>query len=66
MTQLIFKNDLEEDKLKALLGFLKTWDIDAEVKTSTPRVVKSKKKFSLSIGLWNDYTIDSVELRKKA
>jgi len=47
MTQLIFKNGLDEDKLKALLGFLKTWDIDAEVKTSSQRVVKSKKKFSL-------------------
>ncbi len=66
MTQLTFKNDLEKNKLEALLVFLKTWNIEAELKTSTPKAVKKQKIFSLSTGLWSDYSVDSKELRKKA
>jgi arginine/lysine/ornithine decarboxylase len=66
MTQLIFKNDLEKNKLEALLHFLKTWDIDAELKTSTPKVKKTQNEFSLSSGIWKDYDMDAKELREKA
>jgi len=66
MTQLIFKNDLEKNKLEALLVFLKTWNIEAELKTSTLKAVKKEKSFSLSAGLWSDYSVDSKELRNKA
>jgi hypothetical protein len=66
MTQLVFKNDLEKNKLEALLVFLKTWNIEAELKTSTPKAFKKQKIFSLSSGLWSDYFVDSKELRNKA
>jgi hypothetical protein len=66
MTQLIFKNDLEKNKLDALLHFLKTWNIEAELKTSTPKAGKKLNEFSLSSGIWKDYDLDAKELREKA
>lgn len=66
MTQLIFKNDLEQNKLEALLQFLKTWNIDAELKTSTRKTVNKKNDFSLASGIWKDYSIDANELRNNA
>jgi hypothetical protein len=66
MTQLIFKNDLEKNKLDALLHFLKTWNIDAELKISTPKGEKAQNEFSLSSGIWKDYGMDAKELREKA
>jgi hypothetical protein len=29
MTEIILKNDIGEERLKALIDFLKSWDIDA-------------------------------------
>jgi len=66
MTQLIFKNDLEKNKLDALLHFLKTWNIDAELKTNSQKVIKKQNNFSLAAGLWKDYSMDAKELRAKS
>jgi hypothetical protein len=66
MTQLIFKKDLEKNKLDALLHFLKTWNIYAELKISTPKVKKMQNEFSLSSGIWKDYDMGVKELRQKA
>lgn len=33
MTQIILKDDIEQSKIDALLFFLKSWDIDVELKT---------------------------------
>ena len=48
--------------MDALLHFLKSWNIEAELKTS-PIVAKKKSAFSLSVGMWKDYNIDANELR---
>lgn len=66
MTQLIFKNDLEQNKLEALLQFLKTWNIEAELKISTRKTVIKQNDFSLASGLWKDYSIDAKQLRHNA
>lgn len=66
MTQLIFKNDLEQNKLEALLQFLKTWNIDAELKTGSRKTVKKQSNFSLASGIWKDYSLDANELRNNA
>jgi len=66
MVQLIFKNDIEQSKLDALLCFLKSWNIDAELKTTTVEVAKKKSAFSLTVGLWQDYDINANELRNRA
>ena len=66
MVQLILKNNIGQNKIEALLHFLKSWDIDAEVKITTPDNAKKKNAFSLSTGIWKDYLIDSNNLRKQA
>jgi len=69
MTELILKQDIDDNKMKALLEFLKSWGIDVELKINSDRAVnvrKKKKEFSLSVGLWDDYQINSSELRSQA
>lgn len=66
MQQLILKTDISPSKMEALIHFLKSWDIEAEVKTNKEVITKKKTGFSLSVGLWKDYTIDATELRKQA
>lgn len=65
MTQITLKNEIDAHKLSALLGFLRSFDIEAEVKISE-KVTKKSEDFSLSVGLWQDYEIDAKELRKQA
>ena len=66
MQQLILKKDISPSKMEALIYFLKSWDIEAEVRTDTAVSSKKKTDFSLSVGLWKDNTIDATELRKQA
>lgn len=66
MQQLILKKDISPSKMEALIYFLKSWDIEAEVRTDTAVSSKKKTGFSLSVGLWKDNTIDATELRKQA
>jgi len=66
MQQLILKKDISPSKMEALIYFLKSWDIEAEVKTDTTISSKKKSNFSLSVGLWKDNNIDAKELRKQA
>ena len=64
MQQVILIKDIEKAKMDALLNFLKTWDIEAELKTSRV-VAKKKSEFTLSAGIWEDNNIDAKELRAK-
>jgi hypothetical protein len=66
MTELILKQDIDANKMKALLDFLKLWGVDVELKTTVSKITKKSKDFSLSAGLWEDYQINSSELREKA
>lgn len=67
MVEIIFKNDIEKSKLDALLQFLKSWNIDAELKRQKDPVARKKKvDFSLSAGIWKNYRVDAGELRKQA
>nr|MBC7613556.1 hypothetical protein [Pseudopedobacter sp.] len=52
--------------MDALIQFLKSWDIEAEVKSEKPISKNQKIEFSLSAGLWKDSDIDANELRKQA
>ena len=66
MTQIILRQDLEKSKLDALVAFLKSWNVDMEVKTNAKPKGKAKTEFSLSVGLWKNYVVDAKELRNKA
>ncbi len=65
MQQLILKTDIDATKMEALLFFLKSWNIDAELKT-TPMLKEKKQDFSLAVGMWENYDINANELRKQA
>ena len=66
MQQLILKNDIPQSKMDALINFLKSWDIEAEVKTDAQITSKKKSDFTLTAGLWKDNAVDANELRKQA
>lgn len=66
MQQLILKNHISKSKMEALINFLKSWDIEAELQTISVDSEKKNANFSLSVGLWKDYEVEADELRKKA
>jgi hypothetical protein len=66
MTEIILKDNVEQSKIDALLAFLKSSDIDVELRTVSPNKSTKTMKFSLSKGIWSDYNINSTELRDKA
>ena len=52
--------------MEVLIHFLKSWDIDAEVKTTSEVLPQKKTNFTLATGLWKDSSIDADEVRKQA
>ena len=66
MTAIILKDNVEQRKIDALLNFLKSWDIDAELRITEPEKSVRTAEFTLSKGIWSDYDINSEELRQKA
>lgn len=66
MTEIILKNNIDKRKMDALLSFLKSWGLDAELKTTDVQTKKATTKFSLSAGIWKDYDITADKLRKQA
>ena len=65
MQHLILKKDIEQHKLDALILFLKSLNIEAELKKESLSTNK-KSSFSLSAGIWKDYHVNASELRAKA
>jgi hypothetical protein len=65
MTQLIFRDSLESAKLNALLVFLKTWGIDAEMKHTPAALSSNRDVFANTRGMWADYDIDIRQIRKQ-
>lgn len=66
MQQLLIKNDISAEKMNALLSFLKSWEIDAEIKINKLEKKSKFSKASSAIGMWKDYQISGKELREKA
>ena len=65
MVELVLRNELKQEKMDALLYFLKVWDIDIEIKKKA-NGNKSNSDFTLSAGIWKDYDIDATKLRQQA
>ena len=57
---------VEISKMDALILFLKALNIDAELKKIPKAVTKDKSAFTLSAGIWKDYSIDFDNLREQA
>jgi Flp pilus assembly protein CpaB len=68
MTQLIFKNDIDQNKMDVLLSMVKSWNIETSVVTVTPRKNRRNKNtaLTLSVGLWAGRDIDDKQLREQA
>jgi hypothetical protein len=65
MQEIILKKDLSKSKMDALIQFLKSWDIEAEIKTIRKSDKIDKHEFPLTAGIWKDYDIDTKDLRNK-
>ena len=66
MIHLVLKDDIDKTKLDALLFFLKSWNIEVDLRIAPPIEPKKEQPFTLSTGLWQDYPIDATQLRKQA
>ena len=66
MIELILKNRVDRQRLNSIVIFLKSWGIDAEIKTITTPKIKVEKPFSQSFGMWEARDIDIKKIRKKA
>ena len=65
MTELILKNRIDQQRLNSIVIFLKSWGIEAEIKTTTIPKIEVEKPFSQSFGMWADRDIDIKKIRKK-
>ena len=66
MTELILKNKVDRKKFNSIVIFLKTWGIDAEIKTtSAPKKAYAEEPFSQSFGMWENREIDVKKIRQK-
>jgi hypothetical protein len=66
MQQLILKQELSQSKIDALISFLKSWGVDAELKSTLKKEDKVlASEFTLNTSIWKDREIDSQELRKQ-
>ncbi|MDR0567097.1 MAG: hypothetical protein LBG47_08715 [Prevotellaceae bacterium] len=68
MTQILFKNDIDQNKIDVLLHLIKSWNIDAEVMPSASPKSRRKKNepLTLAVGMWEGRDIDDRQLREKA
>ena len=66
MVEIILKDKIDQDKMEALLQFVKSLNIEAIVKHEYLLKERKKVDFSLSAGLWKDYSIDGKQLRKQS
>lgn len=62
---IIIKSEIEENKMKALIQFLKSSKIDAEIRKLPEIKIKKEAGFSLSAGIWKDYNIEANKLRQE-
>jgi len=66
MTELVLKGQIDQKKLDAIVVFLKSWDIDVEVKMVTGKKKEKKPIFTESFGMWADRDIDIKAIRQKS
>jgi hypothetical protein len=66
MTELILKNEIDKKRLDSLLLFLKSWNVDVEVKASSDKDKKIYNPFSETCGIWEDYDINIKKIRQQS
>lgn len=66
MTEIILKEDIGQKKLNALLDFIKSLNVDAEVLKEGRIQTTKGLLFESTRGIWKDHKIDAEVLRFKA
>ena len=66
MTELVLKGEIDQKKLDSIVNFLRSWDIDVEVKGASTKKRKQKAFFTESFGMWADRDINIKEIRQKS
>ena len=66
MVEIILKENVEKGQIEALIRFLRSMNIDAELKSDKKKVVRKKEEFSLSAGIWKNSDISASDLRKRS
>ena len=66
MTQLTFKNRINNSQMNVLLHLLKSWNVEAEI-TNQEQFTQPKthKLFEKTFGMWADRDIDIKNMRKE-
>ncbi|MFA5649866.1 MAG: hypothetical protein WC914_01815 [Proteiniphilum sp.] len=65
MTELVLKGKIDQKKLDSIVNFLRSWDIDVEVRESNTEQNKEKNLFTESFGMWADRDVDIKAMRQK-
>ena len=65
MTQLKFKNTINDLQMNTLLHLLHSWNVEVEVEDTRTKPV-STTILPFSVGMWADYDINDKSLREKA
>ena len=66
MTQLTFKNRIDDSQMSILLHLLKSWNIEAEItRQQAPAQPNPHKLFEKTMGMWADRDIDVKKMRQE-
>jgi len=66
MTQLTFKNRIDDSQMSILLYLLKSWNIETEITyLQTSAQQKQHKLFEKTFGIWADRDIDIKKIRQE-
>jgi len=66
MTELILKNRLSRKKLNSIIFFLRTINVDVEIKKTALKKVIKINPFADTFGMWEKRDIDATVLRRQA
>ena len=67
MTQIIFKNNVDNIQMSVLMGLFDSWNVNVEITDDKKPENKSfSQLFSKTRGMWQDYDIDGDKLRNEA
>jgi len=67
MTQITFKNSIDNIQRSVLMGLFNSWNVDVEIIDDKKSKKKSlSQRFARTRGMWNDYDIDAKQLRRDA
>jgi len=67
MTQITFKNRINDSQMSLLLHLLKSWNVETEIThQQTSDQPKQRKLFEKTLGMWADRDIDIKKMRREA